>query len=200
MHLSLSPEGVAQSLPSLGSRSSSSAWAPGGAGCQASHALLRPGGPRPVWGLAAAASAVRTAGPAVSWRVYPLPSPPQPQTQPRHQSALRPRKHPERFTHHRSAAGNAEQGGREACLHCSRTTSQQARSQVTQPLPAARPPACSLRDVSPRFLQEAPTHSWGAGGRRDWLWPPRPTLEPCALAWCSGFSQRPDSQAGGEDN
>lgn len=157
---------TAQSLPSLGSRSSSSEKrAPGGrlpASPRASPgrevtARLGPRLPQP-------------SGPQGPWRLLEgLPSARPPS--PRHSHATSQRSPPLASTQRGSPTtavrqGERRQGRAEACLHCSRTTSQQARSQVhaAAPCSQATRPAHS-RDVSPHVSFRSPHPIHGAGGR-----------------------------------
>lgn len=174
MHTSLSWRVTAQSLPFL--------WVlgapppgetgPRGEGCQRLHALPPGAGGHGPSG-ASAASAVRTAARGVSWRVYPLLAHPAPDTAtpPVSATALASTQRGSPTTAVRQ--GERRQGRAEACLHCSRTTSQQEPApKSTQPLPAARPPALlsHSRDAHPTpFRSPHPIH--GAGGREGLVGP-----------------------------
>lgn len=168
---------TAQPLPSVGSwRSSSEKRALGGrlpASPRASPgreviARLGPRLPRP-------------SGPWGRWHLLEgLPSARPPS--PRHSHATSQRSPPLASTQRGSPTTAVRQGERrrgraDACLHCSRTTSQQAHSQVhtAAPCSQATRPAHS-RDVSPRVSFRSPHPIHGAGGRRGWLSAPTPTL------------------------
>ena len=121
--------------------------------------LPRPSGPRGPWHLLEGLP-----------RAHP---PAQPQTQPRHQSALTsPHEHPERFTHHRRAVEAREGGCLPARVKDNQSASppgrqsQEPAPKSTRPIPAARTPALlTPRTCGPAFPFRSPHPIHGVGGR-----------------------------------